>query len=161
MKQSTFLWGEHPASHSPPRDSEKDLMMFVGNWPSDFPKLLNTLAPDGLSGRMSPESCQAGEEGILVPSLGRWSNSGMACVGECWTLNTSESHKGEEESLLSDILETGEIPQRFFLSKKACEGILRRAEKRGKELPEQLEMALINYPRHSPQRKQDAPGRLN
>jgi hypothetical protein len=66
----------------------------------------------------------------------------MACAGECWTLNSSESHKGEEESLLSDILETGEIPQRFFLSKKACEGILRRAEKRGKELPRVLLIAL-------------------
>jgi len=116
--------------------------MFVGNWLSDFPKLLNTLAPDGLSGRMSPESCRAVEDGILVPSSGRWSNSGMACAGECWTLNSSESHKGEEESLLSDILETGEIPQRFFLSKKACEGILRRAEKRGKELPRVLLIAL-------------------
>lgn len=121
--------------------------MFAGNWPSDFPKLLNTLAPGGLSGKMSPESCQAGEEGILVPSSGRWSNSGMAYVGERWTLNTSESHKGEEESLLSDILEIGEIPQRFFLSKKACEGILRRAEKRGKELPEQLKMALVQVVR--------------
>ena len=121
--------------------------MFVGNWLSDFPKLLNTLAPDGLSGRMSPESCRAVEDGILVPSSGRWSNSGMACPGERWTLNSSESHKGEEESLLSDILETGEIPQRFFLSKKACEGILRRAEKRGKELPEQLKMALMQVVR--------------
>jgi len=34
---------------------------------------------------------------------------------------------------LSDILETGDLPQRFFLSAKACAGILRRAEKRGKK----------------------------
>src|SRR3546814_12036750 len=43
---------------------------------------------------------------------------------------------------LSQILEKGPIPQRFFLSAKACLGILRRAEKRGKELPEQLARAL-------------------
>jgi hypothetical protein len=44
---------------------------------------------------------------------------------------------------LSDILEaTGSVPQRFFLSPKACAGILRRAAKRGKKLPEALEAAL-------------------
>jgi hypothetical protein len=39
-------------------------------------------------------------------------------------------------------LETGDLPQRFFLSEKACAGILRRAEKRGKKLPEPLRLAL-------------------
>jgi hypothetical protein len=43
---------------------------------------------------------------------------------------------------LSDILEVGNVPQRYFLSQKACAGILRRAEKRGKRLPEQLAKAL-------------------
>jgi hypothetical protein len=43
---------------------------------------------------------------------------------------------------LSDILEAGEVPQRFYLSQRACAGILRRAGKRGKELPQQLAAAL-------------------
>jgi hypothetical protein len=43
---------------------------------------------------------------------------------------------------LSDILETGGVPRRYYLSAKACAGILRRAEKRGKQLPEVLYMAL-------------------
>ena len=34
------------------------------------------------------------------------------------------------------------MPQRFFLSAKACAGILRRAENRGKKLPQQLQAAL-------------------
>jgi hypothetical protein len=38
-------------------------------------------------------------------------------------------------SSLSDILETGDVPRRYFLSATACRGILRRAEKRGRELP--------------------------
>ena len=143
MKQLNFLWEELPANHSLPQDSEKGLMTFVVNSQLDFPQLLNAIAPDGLSGKMFLESCQAGEDGILLPSANRWSNSGMACAGESWTLNTSESHKGEDESLLSDILETGDIPPRFFLSRKACEGILRRADKRGKELPEILRQALM------------------
>jgi hypothetical protein len=43
---------------------------------------------------------------------------------------------------LSDILETGVPPQRFFLSATACQGILRRSERRGKQIPQALEHAL-------------------
>jgi len=43
---------------------------------------------------------------------------------------------------LSHTLETGVVPQRYFLSAKACSGILRRADKRGKELPTTLRLAL-------------------
>lgn len=42
---------------------------------------------------------------------------------------------------LPQILETGQIPQRFFLSPKACSGILRRAEKRGCKLPQKFREA--------------------
>ena len=43
---------------------------------------------------------------------------------------------------LSDILETGDVPQRYYLTARACAGILRRAEKRGKTLPVALQAAL-------------------
>jgi hypothetical protein len=43
---------------------------------------------------------------------------------------------------LSDILETGDLPRRFFLTRKACAGILRRAVGRGKVLPPPLQRAL-------------------
>jgi hypothetical protein len=53
------------------------------------------------------------------------------------------SHSEGVVSSLSDILEeTGKVPPKCFLSQRACEGILRRAEKRGKKLPEVLEAAL-------------------
>ena len=45
-------------------------------------------------------------------------------------------------STLSDVLEAGDHLARYFLSPKACAGILRRAAKRGKELPPQLRRAL-------------------
>ena len=51
------------------------------------------------------------------------------------------SHKDGNVFLLSSILEDT-VPERFSLSPKACQGILRRAEKRGKELPEVLKVAL-------------------
>ena len=49
-----------------------------------------------------------------------------------------------KESSLSDILVStdGEIPPKYYLSQRACAGILRRAAKRGKDLPEELREAL-------------------
>ena len=55
--------------------------------------------------------------------------------------NTSEKPTTPRPSKLSDILETDPDP-RYFLSAKACLGILRRAEERGKELPDLLERVL-------------------
>jgi hypothetical protein len=60
-----------------------------------------------------------------------------------WTVTLVPSHSDGGVSSLSDILEeTGAVPQRFFLSPRACEGILRRAGKRGKALPAALGQAL-------------------
>ena len=78
----------------------------------------------------------------MVPSSGRWKTSGMVSRTECWTLSSSEFPSVADVCLLSDILETGDLPQRFFLSATACQGILRRAEKRGKTLPTALHHAL-------------------
>jgi hypothetical protein len=67
----------------------------------------------------------------------------MGSPTEYLTLNISDWPSAASVCSLSDILETGDVPQRFFLSAKACEGILRRAEKRGKELPGALSAALL------------------
>lgn len=45
------------------------------------------------------------------------------------------------ESTLLRILEDN-VPEKYYLSARACEGILRRAERRGKELPPMLKEAL-------------------
>ena len=57
------------------------------------------------------------------------------------TLNTGASPSEEQESTLSEIL-LAEVPEKYYLSPKACLGILRRASARGKELPEVLRKAL-------------------
>jgi hypothetical protein len=67
----------------------------------------------------------------------------MGSPTEFWTLSISEYPSDGAASSLSDILETGELPQRYYLTPRACQGILRRAEKRGKELPEALRSALL------------------
>ena len=43
---------------------------------------------------------------------------------------------------LSAVLETQDVPQKYFLSPRAATGILRRAERRGRELPLALRHAL-------------------
>jgi hypothetical protein len=60
-----------------------------------------------------------------------------------WTATLTPSHSGDAVCSLSDVLEaTHLVPQRFYLSQRACEGILRRAERRGKTLPPMLLVAL-------------------
>ena len=61
--------------------------------------------------------------------------------GEFLTLNTGEYPSAAVESTLSQILEAN-APEKYYLSAKACEGILRRAERRGKQLPPMLKEAL-------------------
>ena len=68
----------------------------------------------------------------------------MASPTECWTLSSSEWPSDAAVCSLSDILETGDVPRRYFLSARACQGILRRAAKRGKALPGPLQAALAS-----------------
>ncbi len=74
-------------------------------------------------------------------------------LGPCWEkdpawlgspgmLNTSECPKNVVESFLSQILEAA-APSKYSLSRKACLGILRRSDVRGKPLPPALERALL------------------
>ncbi|SAB89421.1 Uncharacterised protein [Enterobacter hormaechei] len=57
-------------------------------------------------------------------------------------LNFSEWPNDAAVCSLSQVLEKGSIPQRYFLSSTACAGILRRAEKRKRLLPPLLHEAL-------------------
>lgn len=63
-----------------------------------------------------------------------------AWLGESWMLNTGESPSVVVESSLSQILEVS-VPQKYYLSRKACQGILRRM-KSDRPLPEGLEEIL-------------------
>lgn len=62
-------------------------------------------------------------------------------VGESSTLNTGVSPRVARGSSLWQILEP-HPHRKYFLSRKACLGILRRARKRGKVLPAPLHLAL-------------------
>jgi hypothetical protein len=95
-----------------------------------------------------------GEGEPLVCRDGSWPNAGMVAGpdaplrGGFSTLSISDwPSVGGGCSSLAAVLETGSIPARYFLSPKACRGILRRAEKRGRELPPALLVALTQAAR--------------
>ena len=85
--------------------------------------------------------------GMAIPSVGEFSiysigEQPTSMMTEC-RLN-SEHRRGVGESRLSQILTPNGVHPKYYLSEAACTGILRRAENRGKELPEILKKALLN-----------------
>src|SRR5690606_29803302 len=90
-----------------------------------IPPSFRQKGPDGLTQVWLLDPKDAPHGGVWTPSTSAWPNDGS----------------GSSCSLVS-ILEAGPVPTRYFLSSKACAGILRRAAKRGKELPPPLRRAL-------------------
>ena len=109
--------------------------------------------------------CLTAESGRIAE---RSSATASLLHGDLWTLNTSEYLNAASvsplswttagtmqrtyyyrESRLSEILQT-EVSEKYYLSARACEGILRRADKRGKELPEVLKKALTDQITRTP-----------
>lgn len=84
---------------------------------------------------------------IPMPASGKWATAGMVRggrltqLGESLTLNIGEYPNVENESTLSEILEDN-VPEKYYLSPKACLGILRRAKNKGRKLPDNLRIAL-------------------
>jgi hypothetical protein len=120
-----------------------------GNGPrcsSSSPASLSLFDPAGFSSRTYPDCSPRTAVGTSESCLERWPTSGTAWHGGFSTAATSEcpSADGECSSspvTLGDVLEPN-APARYSLSARAATGILRRAEKRGRELPGALETAL-------------------
>ena len=144
----------HPAKPSQLPDSGAAWKILAETSHSSSLLFLNAFGPAGWCGRTSPASCRIEQE-RLVPSSEGWGNSGMGSPTAFLTLNTSEFPSDAAVCSLSDVLETGDVPQRFYLSPRACAGILRRAEKRGKKLPAALERALTQVTERTPANRED------
>lgn len=85
----------------------------------------------------------------------KWEDDGAWC-GELTTRNTGECPNAVVVSRLSQILEETPHPK-YNLTAKACQGILRRAERRGKDLPKLLKAVLIRQSQGaSPQERTEA-----
>ena len=104
-------------------------------------ELLRNLGRDGWLSRTSLAFYPATEDVTLLSSFVGWSNAGMASPGGYLTLSISESPSDGDACSLSEVLEADAAPK-YYLSPKACRGILRRAELRGRLLPERLRQEL-------------------
>lgn len=93
-----------------------------------------------LSAQMIPcvhhSTAENGPARVWLPGQGHGQHGGFSM------LNISEWPNAAAVCSLSQILETEPIPHRYYLSAKAANGIIRRAGKRGKELPSMLRLAL-------------------
>lgn len=92
-----------------------------------------------LSARMPRCLCRKRTAGPMP--IYTWETDGVLRT-ELLTHNIGESPSEDAGSFLSQILQEG-VPEKYYLSPKACQGILRRASARGKELPEVLRLALV------------------
>ena len=148
MQLSMFSSAERPANPSQSQDSERDWMTRVATSCLPILRLLHAIGPSGWFGRTSPVSCRLAKDGILVPCSEGWASSGMGSPTEFWTLNTSAWPSDASVCSLSDVLEAGDVPPQYYLSARACAGILRRAAKRGKVLPPALQASLTLVATH-------------
>ena len=93
------------------------------------------------------EVCKIKDGSVSVPKPSKWNRAGKSweiitpLPGDSLMLSFGEYPREENVSTLSQILMAG-VPEKYYLSQKACLGILRRASLRGKELPLLLKKAL-------------------
>ena len=80
-------------------------------------------------------------QGAGCPPARSWATVILSPGASSTPRRVGASHKDGNVYLLSSIL-MEDVPDRYSLSPKACRGILRRAAKRGKELPQVLREAL-------------------
>ena len=138
--QRTSSSEDHPASPSVSQEHGQDSTGRADSCGSMFGQYVKSVR-DGSSGRTSPGRCHQAEGRISDACSSPWMTSGMVSHGGYWTRNTSEWPSGAVVSTLSEALETS-VPGKYSLNAKACDGIIRRAEKRGKSLPDGCEEAL-------------------
>lgn len=112
---------------------------FSSNGGEDFRAVLEELARVEQPDASIPRPPRGGADGAKPEQLpemdGPW-------LGDSSTLNIGECPREESVSLLSWILQV-DVPEKYYLSAKACRGILTRASRRGKKLQELLETALL------------------
>ena len=127
-----------PVNPSRPPASERDWMTRAVNSLLPISTLLLDCARNGSSGKtFLVESTLPCRE-----SSTRLQKAGIAVPGAYWTLSVSEYRRDAVDYSLSDILETGEVQQRYYLTPKAAQGYLNRCTDPTK-MPAELRAALI------------------
>jgi hypothetical protein len=103
---------------------------------------LETQAPELFCSKTSQAFLARTTAEISQRSSERWPNSGILSDGVCLTAKTSESPNRVSASTLSGVIETGKVPEKYFLRASAAQGMLRRANQMGRPLFPHLRRAL-------------------
>ena len=120
------LYGKTSPEHSVPTEAKTSTPSSKRSAPSVRKTLMFLDLREGMGGNL----------------LGAYWEMDTVLPGAYMTLSTGECPSAVRESTLSQILQRN-APEKYSLSPKACAGIIRRAEKRGKELPDMLREALM------------------
>ena len=145
MQLSMFSLAEHPAKVFPSRDFARDWLTLAETSASPSLQSLDRYRPQWLLWENVPGvlSSDGGRDfGAFTP--GDWGSSGMGGVTGFSMRNMSEWTGYERKPSRSDAaacvrcrIHLGDYRRAaavYYLSAKACKGILRRADKRGKEV---------------------------
>lgn len=127
---------DSPAKTSPLQEWE-DVTDLEGLSQDSFLRLLASLESvllESLSSKMSTAFSLATEEETSPSYSRRWTNSGMVWRGACLTVSTLESPSRDVASTLSEFIKTPKVLPKYFLSPNAARGILRRADRMGRNL---------------------------
>lgn len=117
--------------------SEPGSGVIVPLWGSSTSTSSTSTDPLGSFSRMSQVSLAPLPAATLGRSSVNWRGWATGGPSGWWTRDGSESPNGAVASSLSRVL-LPRTPLRFYLSPRAGAGILRRAARRGRELPEKL-----------------------
>ena len=110
---------------------------FSSNKGEDFREVLKSL-------------CEVKSADVTVPEppKGKWKNAGNIVADDfsiAWRVLDAQywgvPQRRKRIYLVADL--QADVPEKYYLSQKACLGILRRASSRGKELPSVLKEALM------------------
>ena len=93
--------------------------------------------------------CQIKDDWIAIPRSDKWNNAGNIMGDDysvAWRVLDAQywgvPQRRKRIFLVADLADRGGL-QKYYLTAKACRGILNRAKAKGKQLPKLLETALI------------------
>ena len=140
-EQLTLFAEDSPARTSAPQESGRDSPAIGRGFGGSLLEWWTKHSRGGWSLKTCRVYSLPQADEILPPSFDGWQTAGMAWGGECLTLRVSDLPSDGNACSLSEVLEP-ETDARYFLTAKACAGILTRADRRGKIIPEPLRTLL-------------------
>ncbi len=105
-----------------------------------MPRKTNT--PKSQSGKTSEELSPATEVETSTLPFARWPLSAVWRSDTGWSIPATLAPLSDECAYSLSLILQDDVPAKYSLSQRACSGILTRAEKRGKKLPEKLKTEL-------------------